>query len=431
LFTAKTPAGPTTYAFDATGNQSQSTAPGAARTTWAWDYENRLTKVQLPVGVRNTFSYNADGLRVQKQASTGTTKPVWDAENIILETDQNNATLAVYTTAPSAAGNLVSQYRNGASLYMQFDGVGSTDRLTNASGVVTDTYLYQAFGTIATRTGTTTNPFTFQAQQGYYYDVDPEDYFGGFKYYDGGIGRLLGGVAEAFQVSLNAYAPTGGQPLWRDGRYPKKRPTGPVSSSTVTKLACPFNGPFLCCADCCFYLRVDYTVGQPPWMKVIENVSICMGRGVINNEGYGTACKADLLRTTRPKDHIFIETVDGTVCVLTANSFPPNDFGIRPPYLSPGCQKVFGNTQVGGDPKGNQDCQIGNTPMGGQNAICYNIPGRIRYLVVQFGLKTECCCGSDPEGCGDDKCTYGEVRIDVRWPDPFPTLPPRDPNLVR
>jgi hypothetical protein len=34
--------------------------------------------VQVPAGTLNTFTYNGDGKRVQKQASAGTTKHVWD-----------------------------------------------------------------------------------------------------------------------------------------------------------------------------------------------------------------------------------------------------------------------------------------------------------------------------------------------------------------
>ena len=53
-------------------------------------------------GVPNTFTYNGDGQRVQKQDSTGTTKHVWDNQNVLLETDGSNIIQVVYTMEPDA-----------------------------------------------------------------------------------------------------------------------------------------------------------------------------------------------------------------------------------------------------------------------------------------------------------------------------------------
>ena len=92
----------TTYTYDLTGNQLVARTPSNQRTTNSWDFENRLTQVALPSGVPNTFSYNGDGQRVQKQDSTGTTKHVWDGQNILLETDGSNIIQVVYTLEPSA-----------------------------------------------------------------------------------------------------------------------------------------------------------------------------------------------------------------------------------------------------------------------------------------------------------------------------------------
>ena len=59
-----------------------------------------MTQVVLPSGVPNTFVYNGDGQRVQKQDSTGTTRHVWDGQNILLETDGSNIIQVVYTLQP-------------------------------------------------------------------------------------------------------------------------------------------------------------------------------------------------------------------------------------------------------------------------------------------------------------------------------------------
>ena len=55
------------------------------------------------------FIYNGDGQRVRKIDSTGTTKHVWDGQNILLETDGSNIIQVVYTLQPMLYGNLISQ----------------------------------------------------------------------------------------------------------------------------------------------------------------------------------------------------------------------------------------------------------------------------------------------------------------------------------
>ena len=166
-----------TYSFDANGNQATVMAPGGSRTTYSWDYENRLTEVLLSSGTRNTFQYDADGKCFQKQDSTGTTRFVWDKENVLQETDQNNATQVTYTLEPLAYGELISQDRGGSTSYYHFDGPGSTDRLSDLNGTVTDNYTCFAFGGVKASSGTTTNPFRYIGREGYYNLSDLADYY--------------------------------------------------------------------------------------------------------------------------------------------------------------------------------------------------------------------------------------------------------------
>jgi RHS repeat-associated protein len=88
------------------------------------------------------------------------------------EGDQNNVTQVTYTLGPALYGDLVSQRHSGATSWYHFDGLGSTDRLSNVSGTVTDSYIYQAFGTVQATIGTTTNSFKYIGRQGYYVDPD-------------------------------------------------------------------------------------------------------------------------------------------------------------------------------------------------------------------------------------------------------------------
>ena len=171
LVTSQTSAGVTTSTYDGDGNLLTSLAPGNQWTTNTWDGENRLTLVALPSGIVDTFTYNGDGLRVQKQDSTGTTNHVWDGQNILLETNASNIIQVVYTLEPAFYGNLISQSRGGVDSFYLFDHLGSTSQLANSTGSVTDTYLYDSFGNALLR-GTTVNPFEFVGKAGYYLDID-------------------------------------------------------------------------------------------------------------------------------------------------------------------------------------------------------------------------------------------------------------------
>jgi YD repeat-containing protein len=122
--------------YDGDGNLLTSLAPGNQRTTNTWDGENRLTLTALPSGIVDSFTYNGDGLRVQKIDSTGTTNHVWDGQNILLETNASNIIQVVYALEPSIYGNLISQSRSGVDTFYVFDALGSTRQLASSTGSV-------------------------------------------------------------------------------------------------------------------------------------------------------------------------------------------------------------------------------------------------------------------------------------------------------
>lgn len=58
------------------------------------------------------------------------------------------------------------------SSYYLDDAIGSTTELINSTQMVTDRYIYDAFGNQRSATDTTKNPFRYVGQLGYYYDQD-------------------------------------------------------------------------------------------------------------------------------------------------------------------------------------------------------------------------------------------------------------------
>jgi RHS repeat-associated protein len=139
----------------------------------------------------DTFTYNGDGQRVQKQDSTGTNNHVWDGQNMLLETNASDVIQVVYALEPVLYGNLISQSRGGVDSFYLFDALGSVRQLANVSGSVTDSYLYDSFGNIMALAGSSVNPFTYLGRVGYYSDPDLSTYSLRARVYNPVLGRFI------------------------------------------------------------------------------------------------------------------------------------------------------------------------------------------------------------------------------------------------
>lgn len=91
-------------------------------------------------------------------------------DNIVREFDDADTVVAEYTTEPDLYGSIVSQYRNGQTNYLHFDGQGNTAELTNDAGAVTASIRYSAFGEVMELTGITELPYQYGGRKGYYTD---------------------------------------------------------------------------------------------------------------------------------------------------------------------------------------------------------------------------------------------------------------------
>jgi RHS repeat-associated protein len=189
LSTSEDSTGVTTFSYDANGNTTGEARPNGDLVTHTWDIENHQTKVELPSSVINTITLDGDGKRRSIEDSSGLRKIVWDLENILVETDNSNATVAQYNLAPEAYGNLVSQRRSGATSFHHFDALGSTNKLTDSSINTLAEYLYRAFGQQTILSGSSSNPFTWVGNQGYYRQNNPQNYWIRARISDPNTGR--------------------------------------------------------------------------------------------------------------------------------------------------------------------------------------------------------------------------------------------------
>jgi len=206
LTVEQNPSARTTYSYDANGNTQVINAAGSL-TTNTWDIENRMTLAELPGGGRNTITYDGDGKRRSFEDSVMLRNFLWDGENIARQTSSDGSTNRRYTYHPQAYGELISQ--DGPTFH-HYDGLGSTDRLTDASQNTVISYLYRAFGEQTVLSGSNPNRFTWVGRLGYYRQPDSSDYWMRARIYRPTIGRW---VSRDRLASISRYGYVENDPL--------------------------------------------------------------------------------------------------------------------------------------------------------------------------------------------------------------------------
>jgi RHS repeat-associated protein len=157
------------HAYNAQG-QTLADETGASYT---WNFQNRLeSKTGGSEGGDVTLVYNGDGQLVERTVDGVTTQFLVDDLNHtgysqIVEEIVNGTVTVVYTYGH----DLISQDRvapDGTSWHVSFfgyDGHGSVRFLTDATGQLTDSYTYDAWGQHLTQTGTTQNPYRYAGER--------------------------------------------------------------------------------------------------------------------------------------------------------------------------------------------------------------------------------------------------------------------------
>jgi hypothetical protein len=110
--------------------------------------------VQNPSSDAVTYEYNENSIRVSSTINGVKTSYLLDANRDyaqVLEEYDSSGTQVAYVHGI----DLISQNRSEAKSFYLVDGLGSTRALTDASGVVTDSYIYDAYGNRLSSTGTT------------------------------------------------------------------------------------------------------------------------------------------------------------------------------------------------------------------------------------------------------------------------------------
>jgi len=194
----------TTYEYDLNGNLVR--VIGTANSAlYEYNTENKLVKaiVQNDILVtEESYTYDYQGNRTSKTThrSDGVTEYVKyindnsSLTNVLAEIGSEGSVQAYYTIG----ADLISQERDGnVSVYL-YDGHGSVVGLANESGVVTDTYSYDAFGNLLKSTGSTKNCYRYCGEQ---FDETTGLYYLRARYMDTSTGRFIS--QDTYQGTIN------------------------------------------------------------------------------------------------------------------------------------------------------------------------------------------------------------------------------------
>jgi RHS repeat-associated protein len=188
-------------ALDNNGNTLTKVA-GSNTTTYAWDYENRLSSVTLPAGGGTvSFKYDPFGRRIYKSSSGGTSVYAYDGDNLVEETNAAGTVVARYSQTQNIDEPL-AMLRSAATSYYHADGLGSVTSLSNAAGSIANTYTYDSFGKLTASTGSLVNSFQYTARES---DTETGLYYYRARYYDPQTGRFLSEDPTGYEGGINYY----------------------------------------------------------------------------------------------------------------------------------------------------------------------------------------------------------------------------------
>ncbi|PYU34530.1 MAG: hypothetical protein DMG28_05520 [Acidobacteria bacterium] len=176
-----------TYTYDNNGN-TLTKVDSSGTTTFAWDFENRLTSVTLPgSGGSVAFKYDPFGRRIYKSSSVGTSVFAYDGDNLAEETNASGGVVARYSQGLNIDEPLV-MLRSGTTSFYNADGLGSVTSLSNPAGTLAQTYQFDSFGKLSNSTGSLVNPFRYTARD---FDTEINLQFSRARYYDPSVGRFI------------------------------------------------------------------------------------------------------------------------------------------------------------------------------------------------------------------------------------------------
>jgi RHS repeat-associated protein len=240
----------TSYAYDANGNLT-----GDGTRIFEWDAENRLTAVRQGAVTLASFTYDGYGRRASKSAAGVTRLYVYDGDNITIERLVGGGRIR-YVHGPGVDQPLAAHDDTGVLAYHVADHLGSILHVTNATGAVTLSREYDAWGNLLQASGVSGYAFT-----GREWDAETGLYYYRARYYDPKIGRFISEDPIRFQGGVNFYAYVANRPTVNVDPFGLVKWDCRVTFLSFTRFgASASNLNAQCTSECACGIRVTQTI---------------------------------------------------------------------------------------------------------------------------------------------------------------------------
>ncbi len=176
---------------------------------YTYDSANRLKSFG-----GHTYTYTSADIRIRNLCADEDTTYTYDTNSKLskLLTKTTNGTVTKYVYGRGLIGEEVS----GAFKTYHFDCRGSTVAITGANGNITDTFAYDTYGNLVSRTGTSKVIFLYNGRDGVVAD-DNGLYYMRARYYSPEMRRFVNADIVAGQISnavtMNRFAYANGNPV--------------------------------------------------------------------------------------------------------------------------------------------------------------------------------------------------------------------------
>jgi RHS repeat-associated protein len=159
---------------------------GNQTTEFEYDYDNRLVRIVYPNGSEVRFGYDGLGRRVFRQEGANVRYFYYDGDRIIAERE-GSFWVVRYLLGLKPCGYVVS----GQVRVYHADRLGSVRWVTDGSGNLVASYVYEGFGKIVGQGGSEVVPYRFCGLWGYRNDGDAGLLHVGARYYEVETGRWV------------------------------------------------------------------------------------------------------------------------------------------------------------------------------------------------------------------------------------------------
>ena len=164
--------------------------------------------------VGNTYTYNVEDVRVRNLCGESETTYAYNTNGrlsqLLVKTTDSVVTKYVYGLG------LIGEETSGSFKIYHFDYRGSTTAITDINGNVTDTFTYDTYGNLISRTGTSVVIFLYNGRDGVVTDDNGLIYMRA-RYYSPELRRFINADIIAGEISnavtLNRYAYANGNPV--------------------------------------------------------------------------------------------------------------------------------------------------------------------------------------------------------------------------